>query len=723
MFESTSDIMPSDSKDMRQLQEVSSQDAVASDTASVSAVPVGAEKEEMHTEAANADLGPGVTPRVVMLCLALAVMFGYIIPIIDRKLSNTFLGATHLPPGAIAVLLVLLLVVNPLLRFISQRPGRLGRGLSRNEILTTYISCLFSALVPGHGAENFFVSNLIGSFYYASLENKWLSYLTPYLPSWFTPALKPGGAYNAKVVEDWYTGLRANESIPWAAWLTPLLVWGALVFVSYFMIGCIAVMLRAQWAGREALAFPMLRLPLQLTEDVDRTDRYGTLSHFFRNPLMWIGFGIAAFIQLLNGFNFYFPDVPMVPLSLDTSLLFTELPWNQIGNTPIRLWPIAIGISYLLTTEISFSFWFFFWFMKGQLIAAYYLGYPPGTLPGLLGSGAKAFTGYQQIGATLAYVAIVLWTAREHLQHVVRRAFGRAPAHDDEKSEALPYPIAFWGFVLSFCFLVGWSVVAGMRADVAFALWLTYVVIVVALGRVMVEGGLLFVNHGWTPLGAIGQLVGAGPDTWLAPSSLVPGSFIQAGLMTDMRASLMPSFIQSLKLAHDRKIRAGPLLLLIFAVVAITFMMSLWMNVRLGYQHGGLQLNLYFAINGSRNPARHIEALINGARDASSVNWLWLGLGALLTYGMVLARSRLLWFPLHPLGLLICQAYPIQILWCSILVGWAFKVLITRFGGSETYRKMVPAFLGLALGDVVMMLFWLIVDGWQGRTLHQLMPP
>ena len=73
VFESTADIMPSDSKDMRQLQEVSSQDAVASDTASVSAVPVGAEKEEMHTEAANADLGPGVTPRVVMLCLALAV--------------------------------------------------------------------------------------------------------------------------------------------------------------------------------------------------------------------------------------------------------------------------------------------------------------------------------------------------------------------------------------------------------------------------------------------------------------------------------------------------------------------------------------------------------------------------------------------------------------------------------------------------------------------------
>jgi hypothetical protein len=34
----------------------------------------------------------------------------------------------------------------------------------------------------------------------------------------------------------------------------------------------------------------------------------------------------------------------------------------------------------------------------------------------------------------------------------------------------------------------------------------------------------------------------------------------------------------------------------------------------------------------------------------------------------------------------------------------------------------VPTFLGLTLGDVTMMLFWLCIDGSQGRTYHQLMP-
>src|SRR5262245_52435049 len=74
----------------------------------------------------------GVTWRVVVLSLLLAVFFGYLIPIIDLQLSNTFLGAQHLPPGAVGVLL-LLISANLLLKLVSERLR-----FSRNEILTVY---------------------------------------------------------------------------------------------------------------------------------------------------------------------------------------------------------------------------------------------------------------------------------------------------------------------------------------------------------------------------------------------------------------------------------------------------------------------------------------------------------------------------------------------------------------------------------------------------------
>lgn len=441
---------------------------------------------------------------------------------------------------------------------------------------------------------------------------------------------------------------------------------------------------------------------------------------------MWLGFGIAVAIELLNGLNVYFPDVPAVPLLINTGPLFTEAPWNQMAPMQMQVWPLFVGLTYLLTSEVSFSLWFFLWLIQLELIAAYYLGYTPASLPSAIGSssdgGARTFMAYQQVGGYLAYVALVLWTGREHFAHIVRRALRRAPAASGEAREALSYPLAFWGFVLSFAFMIAWSVAAGMRVDVALVFWVLYLVTVIALTRVVVEGGFMFINQGWVPLGTMAQLTGSGAQTWLSPESLVPASYMQAAFLTDMRAFLMPSFVQSFKLAHDERIPARPLWLLFIAVTLIALAMSLWMNVRLGYEYGGLKFNLWFAVVGPQLPARNAVELLHGAQNVSWTNWWWLAAGMAITAAVMLARSRFLWFPLHPLGFLICLTAPNQRVWFSLFLGWLCKVLILRFGGHDTYRKLLPGFLGVVLGDVTMMLFWLVVDGWQGRTGHLLVP-
>jgi hypothetical protein len=664
----------------------------------------------------------GVTFRVVVLSLLLAVFFGYMVPIIDVKLSNTFLGAAHLPPGAVAVLLAVLVILNPLLGLASEKWA-----LSRNEALTLYMTCLFSCLVPGHGAENFFITNIIGPFYYATPENGWLKMMQPYLQHWFTPALDAQGNYNEAVIGGWYTGLRPDETIPWGAWLLPLATWSALILASYFMMACLGVILRRQWAENEALAFPLLRLPLEMTEDMDAPR--GERSAFFRNPLMWAGFAVAVVVQALNGLHLYFPDVPMVPMSLnlDAILDASGPPLNQIDWAVLQVYLAAIGITYLLTTEISFSLWFFFWLIRSQSIIAYSLGFMPDAMPWMAGhiTAGRPFNGYQQLGAYLAYSVIVLWLARKHLGYVVRRSLPlrqRVLADESEKHEAMSYPVAFWGFLLCFGFLLVWTTAAGARLDAALVFWFSYLAIAISLTRVVVEGGLLFVQQGWTPLGAMAQLTHAGTGTWLAPQSAAPLAFIQSSMVTDMRAFLLPSFVQSFKLAHDRKIAQKPLLALIFTAIVITFGMSVWMNVRLGYEHGGLQLNGWFAQGGAQQPAYRLSDLQSVQQEGSLAHWLWMGVGSSLTFLMMLARSRFAWFPLHPMGYLMCLTYPMAMLWFSIFLGWLCKVLIMHYGGRKAYREASPAFLGLALGDVVMMLLWLGVDGWQGRNFHQLMP-
>ncbi len=659
----------------------------------------------------------GVTWRAVLLSLVMATLFGLCIPIIDYKFSNTFLGAMHMPAGAIATLLLLLLVLNPLLGLLSRRAM-----LARNEILVVYISCLFSTLVPGRGSENFFVSNVVSSFYFATRENKWFALLQPYLKPWITPSLNPDGTYNKIAAEGWYLGLQPGQSIPWGAWAVPLIAWGSLILALYFMQACLGVMLRAQWAEREALSFPLLRLPLEMTEDVDQ--KGAGLGRFFRNPTMWIGFGIAVFIEVVNGLHGYFPDVPAIPLSLNAGQFFTEAPWNQIGGVQIQVFPAIVGVSFLLTSEISFSLWFFHVFSKLQLVIAYLLGFQPATMeaPFWTRGWAKGFIGYQQIGAILAYVALLVWTGREHWTHVARRATGRAQARSGEANEALSYPIAFWGFVISFTFIIGWTIAAGVGVLLSVAMWVFYVAIALALTRLVAEGGLLFVQTGWMPLGPMAFLLGGGPGRFVDVASAAPASMISASLMLDMRGFLLPSFVQGFKLAHDRKIAMKPLLALIGAVTVLSFSLGVWNAIRLGYENGGLTLGKWWATANSSQVAVHTAGIVKGIDTSLAANWGWVGVGGLMTWLMMVARSRFAWFPLHPIGLLMMVPFAMHSMWLSIMLGWACKVTITKFAGNDGYRKVVPLFLGLTLGSIVMIVFWVVIDAWQGKMGHALLP-
>ncbi len=665
----------------------------------------------------------GVTLRVVLLCLTLAVIFGYALPVIDYKIYNTFLGGSHLPAGAIGVLLILVLVVNPLVRLL-----RRTWALSRNEALTVYISCLFSSLVPGHGSENFIVPNLIAPFYYATRENKWLEFLTPYVKPWMMPGVNADGSVNRAVVDGWYQGIPNNADVPWGAWAIPLIFWIGFVLTSYTMFGCLSVILRAQWAEREALAFPLLKLPLTMTEDMDATNRSGggIIGDFFRNPMMWGGFGIAVFIQMMKGAHLYYPDFPDFPTSIPAGPLLSEAPWNQIGGMQdIAIFPMVIGITYLLTSEISFSLWFFYLFMKFENIVAYTAGYPRGPLPGADGFPDKLFTGNQVGGCYIAYVGLILWTGREHFKHVAMRALGRTPATEAEATEMISYPVAFWGFVVSIALMIGATVVSGVRIDIAIALWLSYLVLALGLARVAVEGGMLALQHHTNPLGAIARLMSSGPSNWMTVENGVSSAaFFQQGMVNHMRGFIMPSFIHGFKLAHDHKISKRPLGLLIVATVVIAVIVSWLTTVNLGYRGGGaLSFGLkWWAQEGPQNSVKFINMMAGSNKGSAPLAWFWLAFGGALTWGMMLMRSRFAWFPLHPIGYIMSLSYSASTFWFSIFLGWMFKGLITKFGGGDAYRKTIPLFLGLALGDVFMIFFWLIIDGWQGRVGHLLLP-
>jgi hypothetical protein len=285
----------------------------------------------------------------------------------------------------------------------------------------------------------------------------------------------------------------------------------------------------------------------------------------------------------------------------------------------------------------------------------------------------------------------------------------------------MSYPVAFWGFLFSLLFMIGWSMAAGMSWSVAAALWLSYLIMAICLSRVVIEGGLLFVQPGWTPLGALAQIVGSGPGKWLAPSSIAPGSVLQSSMIIDMRAFLMPSFLHSFKLAHDHKIRIKPLMALVFTCILISFVMSVWMNVRLGYDAGGSRANKWFATEGPAYAATRAAQMIAGVQGQPG-NILWLVAGALLTSALMWGNARIAAFALHPLGYLVSVTYPLDRLWFSIFIGWLAKTIVMRSPDATRVRRSNNFFLGIVLGAVTAILMWLIIDSVFGIRGHQFMP-
>ena len=83
--------------------------------------------------------------------------------------------------------------------------------------------------------------------------------------------------------------------------------------------------------------------------------------------------------------------------------------------------------------------------------------------------------------------------------------------------------------------------------------------------------------------------------------------------------------------------------------------------------------------------------------------------GGVLTLFLVSMRHLFLWWSLHPIGFLLGNTPPAGQLWSSIFIGWLVKRNILEFRGVSGYQALRPFFLGLILGEYLMVGAWMIV--------------
>jgi hypothetical protein len=655
-----------------------------------------------------------VTVRAFWLGLLLAMGLAALNCWIEIVANVHFLGGVQMPFGAIFVL-ICILGINLPLRALGRRFPTLTRKIapfSPTELLTIYLMSLFAALISTPGADNFFITVAPSLFYFSTRENSWASLFYDHVPSWFAPGWD-GKTYQREVIEPLFTGGLKLSEIPWHAWTSMLIAWSVLLFCVYAALFFGSLLLRRQWIQNEALTFPLVQLPLQMVQIADG-ETYPPASVFWSNQMLWLGAAIAFGFHLIRGMSQHFPDWPQLLgfQNAAVTLVFTERPWNAIGNINAEFFLGGIGIAFLLTREVSFSFWFFFLAVSYQLVLADQLGFGSAALPHDSFLGRATFITFQSVGGWLMLATSLLWAARGHLKEM-----GRAAWRGDDAMETEPFSprFALGGFLLSLLGLLGWSWFAGINLLVAALFFTIYLGASIVIARLVIESGLLFPQLSFAPLEVITTAITG--TTAVGASSLTKLAVLQPSLFSDMRTNVLPGFLHTLKIAHELNLDRsntrrlmGSVAVAVIVTMGITIFVSIWTL----YAAGGLSGYSWFTQDGGRQVFNGAANTLSKNSAVQSINLLWIFVGAAITLALTVTRSRIAWFPLHPLGYIVASSYPITKLWFSFFVGWLIKTVLSRYGGHTSVQQVQPLMIGLILGNVCAMVAWMLIGFLRG---------
>ena len=529
---------------------------------------------------------------------------------------------------------------------------------------------------------------LTAPFYYARPENNWAEMIHPHIKPWLVPQSNPGIKY-------FYEGLPSWESrIPWGIWMQPLLIWGSFLIALYFVMICIMVIVRRQWMERERLAYPLA----QLLREMAHRENGSFLNAFFRNRLMWLGFGIVFGVSSLKGLHFYNPAIPYFE-TVGSVLIFRDT-----THLIFRLSFPMLGFFYLVNLDVAFSMWFFSQLSVMTRGLMKYFGYHVTENLGIYGSPSPIFA-HLGMGAIAVLVVAGLWTERHHLKGVFRKTFLNDQTINDSE-EILSYRAAVWGMIAGLIYMGLWLNATGISLELVSVFLIATFVIFVGLTRIVAESGMaeavastigssfVISSFGAKALGAEGLTAMAMTYVWSA----------------DIRTFVMASTANGLKVIEGEGRHKRPLFWGIMLAIIVCMLSSIWMLLSLSYRHGGINGNRWFFGGGARAPYNYIVTLL---MHPAGVNWLgwWIkGIGAGLMGILMFLRARFLWWPFHPIGLAIGPIWIMDQIWFTVFLAWLIKLCILRYGGLKLFHSARPFFLGLILGQFTCNGFWIIVD-------------
>jgi hypothetical protein len=620
---------------------------------------------------------PSNRPTSVIRLRAIVIGFLLCVPVVFATAEQRVSAIFSLMTAPISALLILVLFNWPLRRLFPKL------AFNQTDLIVCFSIVSVAAAVGGEWSAEQHPGTYAMPFR-AKWDAKYKDHFLKDIPDWLT-------IKDIEKTKDIESGgkdlLYSLKKTP--LFLTAYLGWGLVIISLCFAMACINSLMRGAWNERERLTFPLIQLPVAMSED-------GGGGGMWKSKHMWIAFAVMFSIDILNGLNYLYPNIPAIPVKdlfyIDRA--FKEPPLSNIGDFRISIYPFMSAIGLFMPSDMLLSFVVFFLMRKATHVALAAGGIPQSTFSGTALVPGPPFFDEQTWGAVLGLFLGAFWVSKLYLREV----WGDIKSGKRSDDGGIKHRWAFVGLLICGGILVGFGMMGGLPLFYMIpyiALFLMFSVVVTRVRAQLGPPTHEFAFFG--PTSIMSRFVGT---KWLSDSQATWLSQSFLSMNRIYRNHPMPYQLEAMKMGQLEKVNQKRVFLYIIGATVAGYFLSMVFYQASAYRTGRIGWDV---------AGTYLQNIMNDRKGPDIVGMTMTIFGFAVVLILDAIRFRFPGFPLHPAGYFLSMNYGVDYYWFGMLIALFVKNFVQRYYGLGGYDKLRAVALGILVGEYAAETIWMIM--------------
>jgi hypothetical protein len=133
----------------------------------------------------------------------------------------------------------------------------------------------------------------------------------------------------------------------------------------------------------------------------------------------------------------------------------------------------------------------------------------------------------------------------------------------------------------------------------------------------------------------------------------------------------MPHQLEEFKIGQETRMESRRLLCAMLIAVTIGPVASMLALLGMFYRNGKTSPRIMSYSTGiGREAFGRLQEWADSPRPPDGIGLAFSGIGAAVTLLLAAAKSRILWWPFHPIGYALANSYALEYFWSCLFIGW-----------------------------------------------------